>query len=327
MPGFDSKLFVDLSEREAKVLNCGICLNVFDNAVNSECGHTFCKGCVQQWIENDHKECPECRKRFRAVLSSYGMINSENLVLISNFVFIRNLRINSMVSELKTKCEFNGCEELIEFGLLSGHLKECEHRLCEKCGFGIKRVYEHKCLELMRTDRNEWKAKFNEMEDKNKKLEEELNSNKGGNEKTEQSIKELKDKISRLQTEIEEMSGLMLDSSKQMLVKSQFTDYILFGAFKCQIQKFKLNSEAIKMKLSSKIRGNTSKNKDINIEYDIKIPFIEMQELMYCCDPSLPAIIIKPNIETYHKLQNVMCLANNSVNLELNSQGKTVSQL
>lgn len=323
MPGFDNKLFVDLSEREAKVLNCGICLNIFDNAVNSECGHTFCKDCIQQWIQSDHKECPECRKRFRSILSTYGMSNSDSLVIISNYVFVRNLRINSMVSELKTKCEFNGCQQTIELGLLSGHMKECEHRLCEKCGFGVGSDGQHNCFELMMTDRNEWKEKWNQMKGKNQKLEEEVERIK--NEKTEQTINGLKDKISKLEEEIQELSEVMVSSSKQMLIKSRFTDYILFGCFQYNIKRLKLKTNSVKIRVNSRMSENSSKDNDIDIEYDMKIPFVEIQEFKYCSDPTLPAIVIKPNAETYHKLQNVMYLANKSVKFELNSEGKSIS--
>ena len=91
MPGLELSRFVDLSERESKHLICSICLNIFNNAVVSECGHTFCKDCVHQWIRDNHRECPECRKEF-AVLEPA----SESSTMLAQFRFTRSLKINTI---------------------------------------------------------------------------------------------------------------------------------------------------------------------------------------------------------------------------------------
>ena len=133
MPGFEENLFIDLTKREANYLLCSICLSIFDNAVISvECGHSFCKSCVQQWIEGKHNTCPKCKTQFTRKRD-----NSEvNSHIIGKYVFKPNFTANGIISQLKTNCKFqlNGCQEVIEFGLLSAHLKSCQHRLCSKCG-------------------------------------------------------------------------------------------------------------------------------------------------------------------------------------------------
>ena len=48
---------------------------------------------------------------------------SDNLIIIKSFVYSHNLKINEIVSELKTKCnfDFNGCQEVREFIVLSSY--------------------------------------------------------------------------------------------------------------------------------------------------------------------------------------------------------------
>ena len=55
MSGFEVNRFVDLSERESQHLICGICRNVFNNAIRSDCEHTFCRQCVEDWIKTKQK--------------------------------------------------------------------------------------------------------------------------------------------------------------------------------------------------------------------------------------------------------------------------------
>ena len=147
MPGFEESKFIDLTERVANHLMCSICLNIFDNAVMSECGHSFCKACVQQWVEGQHNKCPNCKTQF----SRKRMISNENQVFIAGYVFKPNFTANGIISDLKTKCEFefNGCPEVMDFGLLSTHMKVCEHRLCKTCGSIAGRPEVHNCEQIL----------------------------------------------------------------------------------------------------------------------------------------------------------------------------------
>ena len=54
-----------LYERLRDELLCPICHEfIIDAVVLSECGHTFCKACLSQWINTKHT-CPECRANVR----------------------------------------------------------------------------------------------------------------------------------------------------------------------------------------------------------------------------------------------------------------------
>ncbi|XP_068162701.1 E3 ubiquitin-protein ligase TRIM39-like [Antennarius striatus] len=49
---------------EEQVL-CSICLNVFTDPVALPCGHNFCKACiVQHWDDNHRCDCPFCKEHF-----------------------------------------------------------------------------------------------------------------------------------------------------------------------------------------------------------------------------------------------------------------------
>ncbi|CAD8078980.1 unnamed protein product [Paramecium primaurelia] len=71
----------------SKYLKCIICSAVFDEPTRLRCGHTFCKLCISQWL-NDHSTCPECRseakrKNFQIDRIAAGII-SELDVYCSN---------------------------------------------------------------------------------------------------------------------------------------------------------------------------------------------------------------------------------------------------
>ena len=49
------------------LLFCTICQDVFTDPMRISCGHTFCKGCLDQWInsyQGNRRDCPTCRQTF-----------------------------------------------------------------------------------------------------------------------------------------------------------------------------------------------------------------------------------------------------------------------
>ena len=177
MPGFDITRIVGLDAKYAKTLECAICLLILDNPIITDCGHNYCYECLQYHLEKGSDGCPKCRKKFAMKLSNKSS-NDDNCVVIyrnrMSYVFVRNLTLSEIISKLKINCdfEFNGCQKSLELGLLSNHLKECDHRLCKKCDFEyvIGKVDEHNCLELLKNGLKEWKNKFEESEKRVKGL-------------------------------------------------------------------------------------------------------------------------------------------------------------
>ncbi|CAG2122136.1 unnamed protein product, partial [Medioppia subpectinata] len=121
-PGIECSRFVSLTDFLAKHLKCCICLNVFDKAVTNDCGHTYCRQCIGDWIASDRHHCPECRRPLATAVDT-----------------VYNFTINSMVGEMHVKCRYEseGCLEALELALMTAHEAVCAYRLCPTCGLSI----------------------------------------------------------------------------------------------------------------------------------------------------------------------------------------------
>ena len=353
--GYDRSRFVHLPESLAKHLKCSICLNIFDNAVSNKCGHTFCKYCLHKWIQNNHKECPECREQFTPKRAAPNNKNDNTIIIISNNVFGPNLMANAIVSEQIIKCdfEFNGCPETIEVGSLPTHLKKCLFTLCKTCGFTAGREGEHNCFELMRNNRDEMKNRLlqyekanKEWKDKYTKLEAEITKTTGRApvisdgpseknvdwkvryEKSEQRVKELEEKLiemtdknewkiklQRFEKTFNELKekNIKIDNdfkkSEEIITKFNQqlesiildTNYVQFGADLIYSYKFNVNSNEFKLFITPS-------------DCLIAVRFEEIQELMYCSDPLLPVLIIKPKVESLNQIRNRINTKDPSIN-------------
>lgn len=106
--GLDANLFVGKVDEE---LICKICLAVFENPVNTSCGHTFCRECITQWLESS-RCCPIDKK----------ILDQEK------FTEVRALE--GLIRKLLMKCKYesSGCKYSSSRYQLSAHEKECTHR-------------------------------------------------------------------------------------------------------------------------------------------------------------------------------------------------------
>ena len=286
MTCFELNRFLDLSEREAKHLSCGICLNIFDNAISSECGHNFCKKCVQQWIQNNHNECPQCRKQFRRKRSNQ-MANDDNLVIISNNVFTRNLVVNSMISELRVRCDYysNGCKQTVIFESLSSHLKECEYRVCKTCDLDVGTPEEHNCSQLLKNKLNEVKNQLENKIFKITRLEEQLETNKCLADrwkliaqKNQQSVEPLNNRIKELEETIRKNVS-MIEIFNHLLPSLDLkAKFVLLGTHFVRKIDVSLNEWCLYFRSG------------VNNFY---IHFNYLEEIMYSRDSSEPFIVIK----------------------------------
>ncbi|KAG4104664.1 hypothetical protein H8356DRAFT_1637303 [Neocallimastix lanati (nom. inval.)] len=66
-------------------LKCGICYAIMYNATTcSPCMHSFCAGCLSQWLKNSSKECPHCRTKIREIRKNNQTNNIINAFLEAN---------------------------------------------------------------------------------------------------------------------------------------------------------------------------------------------------------------------------------------------------
>lgn len=97
---------------------CEIGKGVLRDAVMNSCGHSYCRGCLQTYIETENS-CPACE----APIDEPKMIPSQNLNQIVNFL------------EIKCKNQKHGCEWKKSILKMEDHLKKCHfHQVdCEFC--------------------------------------------------------------------------------------------------------------------------------------------------------------------------------------------------
>ena len=84
------------------------------NDSNISCDHSFCYGCIRNWVKTGEKSCPLCRMQFVNVASSHN-----KLIIIDNkisnvrtiFTFLNELANNEYLKKtfmkgLADKCQF-----------------------------------------------------------------------------------------------------------------------------------------------------------------------------------------------------------------------------
>ena len=95
-------------------------------------------------------------------------------------------------------------------------------------------------------------------------------------------------------------------------------EYAMFGTYKAMPKTVEYNTDSIKL---TNVSPN---NKETKFKYHIMIPYIEIQQLLYCPGTTNPMILIKPTIESCGKIQDCMYLGENSQNglkLSIKSKG------
>ncbi|XP_068134586.1 E3 ubiquitin-protein ligase TRIM21-like [Hyperolius riggenbachi] len=149
--------FVDLKE-----LECPICLSVFTDPVNLECGHSFCLECVGGMLNTQERSggysCPECRERFHKRPALHRNITLCNIMdqFLSTLpeeasgIFCTQC-LHASVPAV-TSCLL--CEASLCDNHLNVHSKAPEHVLCDpttapehrKCSVHQK-ILEYYCIE------------------------------------------------------------------------------------------------------------------------------------------------------------------------------------
>lgn len=78
-------------EFDKENFNCAICLDVFLDPVNIECGHVFCKKCIEKL-----DKCPECRKEINNHFVKVHLIRNQIEALFPDEIKRRNEEASSL---------------------------------------------------------------------------------------------------------------------------------------------------------------------------------------------------------------------------------------
>jgi len=104
--GWESELFVEPPDESDL---CGICCEVLEDAVETQCGHSFCEKCIFGWLQQ-RQVCPQ-----------------DQLPL--NWSDCRSMvRDRRRILGLKVKCPFDECGEHMELRQLRSHQRQCSHK-------------------------------------------------------------------------------------------------------------------------------------------------------------------------------------------------------
>ena len=323
MPGFERNRFIDLTEREAKHFTCNVCHKIFNDPIKSECEHTFCKDCVQKWVRGRNKCCPECNKGFTTRKRLNNTRSDDNLVIVGSHTFKHNLMANNFVNDLKVKCDFvdNGCKEVIEFGLLSAHLKVCAHRLCGTCGVELGDPSQHNCVQLLNNIKNELKNRIetNEKAYKDQKT------------RSDNKIKELMKKISDLEKCKSDEKVLKEEISSLRAMVNRYEQQSVTNANELKEQKETLQAmvnsfedERLSYDIQMKqLSENTTNSKDFQIICNLLMRNTKQTLPMILCPDSVifgkckarvkklaltsHTIVCEDITSDYHKIDSIEC--------------------
>ncbi|KAJ3593700.1 hypothetical protein NHX12_006034 [Muraenolepis orangiensis] len=115
---------------------CPICLMALRNAIQTPCGHRFCKHCIEKSIRDTGQRCPV-----------------DNEMLLEEQLFPDNFAKREILS-LTVRCPNTGCEDKMELRRLESHVTQCPFATvqCPHCQQALLRTdfEEHATLQCHR---------------------------------------------------------------------------------------------------------------------------------------------------------------------------------
>ncbi|XP_071752282.1 TNF receptor-associated factor 6 [Centroberyx gerrardi] len=115
---------------------CPICLMALRNAIQTPCGHRFCKNCIEKSIRDAGQRCPV-----------------DNEMLLEEQLFPDNFAKREILS-LTVRCPNTGCAEKMELRHLENHVTQCPFATvpCPQCQQPVRTSHleEHTTLQCQR---------------------------------------------------------------------------------------------------------------------------------------------------------------------------------
>ncbi|XP_034040631.1 TNF receptor-associated factor 6 [Thalassophryne amazonica] len=120
LQGYD----VDFDPPLESKYECPICLMALRNAIQTPCGHRFCKSCIEKSIRDTGQRCP-----------------IDNEMLSEDQLFPDNFAKREILS-LTVRCPNAGCDEKMELRHLENHLAQCPFATvsCPQCQQSVRKT-------------------------------------------------------------------------------------------------------------------------------------------------------------------------------------------
>ncbi|XP_029000179.1 TNF receptor-associated factor 6 isoform X2 [Betta splendens] len=115
---------------------CPICLMALRNAIQTPCGHRFCKNCIEKSLRDAGQRCPV-----------------DNEMLLEDQLFPDNFAKREILS-LTVRCPNADCSEKMELRQLETHLAQCQFAtvICPQCHQSVRKRHlePHTTVECQR---------------------------------------------------------------------------------------------------------------------------------------------------------------------------------
>ena len=357
MPGYKIDRFTDLAEGLKKYLTCSVCHQICKNAIKSKCDHTFCKECVQQIIDDNHRKCPECEHKFSNKRSNKSR-NAQKLVVISKYIFRSHKIINNMINDLNIKCdfEFNGCKQSIKLSSLQTHLNECQYKKCfcscdrpneaHDCAANLmRRIYDdHEIISDLSRKNDMKDKKILEWEEKFKTFStlflKELTNEIEKNQIKDKSIEDLQQKYDKIvskysektsnKTEINQKMKDIFQTFTKFWGRELFISKLFIGNTECGYSRSTPNPDNIKFTIDcQQITIKNFKYNSVAKTQDICLKLNNIKEFYYCFGKNIRAIILRPDIGWCQWINTILNLGKSPPNIykfDVNTNGMQISE-
>uniref|UniRef100_A0A3B4D534 TNF receptor-associated factor n=1 Tax=Pygocentrus nattereri TaxID=42514 RepID=A0A3B4D534_PYGNA len=119
---------------------CSSCNNVLNEALQTQCGHRYCRACVL-WLIRNNKDlvCTKCKQDPSSESDSSMMLTLDH--------FFNDMAINKEIQELRVHCVNQGCPWRSTLKDFEDHQSQCEYALIS-CNVGCGLMVLRKTLAM-----------------------------------------------------------------------------------------------------------------------------------------------------------------------------------
>lgn len=155
---FNNPIKVDLSPQRfclavSPDLVCSVCTDVYTDPVALECGHVYCRTCIDVWLDRGSPTCPVDNK----------LLTTRSLIPI--------YPLKSLIDNLDIRCPFDvhGCEVTTKLSQVQDHGQQCPHNpfkvvVCNRrCGLNFSQatVSTHDCFDAILESHSKLQTELN----------------------------------------------------------------------------------------------------------------------------------------------------------------------